>query len=81
MSEEINEPIQVVVKFERGQLLPLCFFWRGRNYPVKKVQFIYFRSEGESKIYSFSLASDGANYLLVFNSQSFCWRLKQIESI
>ena len=76
MSEKINESVKVVAEFGKGQLKPLYFSWRGRNYPVKGIEFIHWRNIGESKIYSISLLSNnGTNYLLEFNSVSFVWRL------
>lgn len=80
MIEEINEPIQVVVKFDKGKLCPLCFFWRSRDYLIKKVEFVHFCHQGSAKLYFFSVVSQEANYQLVFNSQTFSWRLNKIEN-
>ena len=80
MTEEINEPIQVIAKFKKGQLVPIRFSWRNRNYPIQRVEFIHFRNQGEAKLYFFSAIGDEANYQLIFNSQTFGWRLGKIET-
>ncbi len=80
MSEEINEPILVTAKFEKGQLTPLLFFWRGRDYRVSRVDFVYASCRGEAKFYFFSVSGDGTRYQLVFNNRTFDWKLGKVET-
>lgn len=80
MTEEINESIQIVAKFEKGKLSPLHFSWRGRNYRIERVEFVHFRHQGKAKLYFFSAIGAEANYELIFNSQTFSWRLGKIET-
>ncbi len=79
MMERINEPIQVLAKFKKGKIYPLKFSWRGRNYQVQRVDFIHFTHQGEAKIFFFSAICSEANCQLIFNSQTFSWRLGKIE--
>lgn len=80
MLGEINEPIQVIVKFETGQMIPLYFFWRNRDYQVKKIEFIHSRYQGKARLFFFSAVGVEANYELIFNSQDFTWKLGKIET-
>ena len=80
MAEKINEPIEVWASFDRGKLRPMRFHWRGRAYPVRKTEFSHYSQKGDARLYFFSVAGPGAVYQLVFNSQTFGWRLVGAES-
>lgn len=54
MIEEINEPIQVVAKFDKSKLYPLCFSWRGRNYQIQRIEFTHSYHQGKAKLYYIS---------------------------
>lgn len=81
MIEKINEPIQVVVKFDKGELVPLFFSWRNRDYRIKKIEFVHSHHQGAAKLFFFSAAGAEANYELIFNSQNFTWKLGKIETL
>ena len=75
MLEQINEPIEVIVKFARDQVVPVKFLWQTKEYLVKKVNLVYSRSEGKTKFYFFAV-SDNANYFkLQLNSDTLSWTL------
>ncbi|OGE73775.1 MAG: hypothetical protein A3C49_01065 [Candidatus Doudnabacteria bacterium RIFCSPHIGHO2_02_FULL_42_25] len=75
MLEEINEPIEVIVKFGENQTLPLKFLWHGREIPIKKINLSWSNFEGRSKYYFFAV-SDNTNYFkLQFNSDNLSWTL------
>jgi hypothetical protein len=80
MSEKINEPIKVVARFEKGRLLPLSFLWKNQCYKVDQIDLVHFSWQGSARIYFFSTRGGGAKYQLVFNSQTFGWRLAQLEA-
>ncbi len=80
MIEKINEPVQVIAKFEKGEVKPLYFSWQNRDYQVKKIEFVHSHSQGAAKLFFFSVVGIGANYELIFNSQNFTWRLGRIET-
>ena len=81
MIEKINEPIQVIVKFEKGVLSPLFFSWRHRDYRIKKIEFVHAHHQGTAKLFFFSALGIEANYELIFNNQNFTWRLGKIETL
>ncbi|HYE22243.1 MAG TPA: hypothetical protein VD998_01490 [Verrucomicrobiae bacterium] len=75
MLEQINDPVEVVTVFKEDRILPVRFFWKGREFLVKKVNLVYHHFEGRVKIYYFAV-SDQANYFkLQFNSDSLKWTL------
>jgi len=75
MLEQINEPIEVATVFKQGRIIPFKFFWKGREYLVKKINLNYSTWEGRSKIYFFAV-SDNTNYFkLQFDSNSLHWTL------
>lgn len=80
MSEEINEPILVTAKFEKGRLTPLLFFWRGRGYRVDGVSFAWAAKRGEAKLYYFNCRATRAQYQLIFNDRTLDWRLGRVEA-
>lgn len=80
MIEKINEPIQVVAKFDKSKLYPLSFSWRGRDYQIQRIEFFHFRNQGATRLYFFSAVGVEANYQLIFNSQTFSWQLDKIET-
>jgi len=80
MFNKINETIQVIVKFKKGQIKPLYFSWRDKDYQVKKIEFIHSRYQGKAKLFFFSVVGVEANYELIFNSQNFTWKLGKIET-
>jgi hypothetical protein len=80
MAEKINEPVEVWASFAKGKLRPLRFHWRGRAYPVRKTEFVHFSQKGAAKRYYFSVVAPGATYQLIFNSQTFGWRLAKVEA-
>lgn len=78
MLEQINEPIEVSARFEKGKLIPVSFIWQNREYEVQKVNLSWSQYEGRSKIYYFAV-SDSVNYFkLRFDSEKLSWIL--IES-
>jgi len=79
MIEKINEPVQVIARFEKRVLSPLFFSWRHRDYRIKKIEFVHTHHQGTAKLFFFSALGTEANYELIFNSQNFTWRLGKIE--
>jgi hypothetical protein len=75
MFEQINEPIQVATLFRDGELKPLKFLWKGREFLVKTINLAYSAFEGRSKIYYFAVSDQNNYFKLQFNSDSLVWTL------
>lgn len=75
MYDNINEPIEVVVSFKKGNVVPKFFFWRRKIYKVDKVHLVHTSKVGSQTLYHFSV-TDKANYFqLVFNPVTLTWVL------
>jgi hypothetical protein len=78
MHAQLNEPIEVLVKFYKAQVVPSFFKWRKRTYRVEKVNLVHHENQGENKIYYFSV-SDNANFFrLAFSTRDLSWRMKEL---
>jgi hypothetical protein len=75
MYEQINEPIQVALIFSGGEIKPLKFLWKGKEFFVKKVNLAYSRFEGRAKMYYFAVSDNNNYFKLQFNSDSLMWTL------
>jgi len=72
---EINESIEVIVKFADNKTTPVKFLWSGREILIEKVNLVYSRFVGRTKFYYFAV-SDQANYFkLQFNTETLAWTL------
>ncbi len=80
MFEQINESIEVIVKFQDNQLKPVKFLWHDKEYLVQKVNLAWSSREGRTKFYYFAV-SDGANYFkLRFDSENLSWMILESYS-
>lgn len=78
MHEQINENIEVFVRFRSGQVLPEAFRYGGRVYRVEKLNMVHKERSGSDMIYYFSV-SDKANFFrLAFFTRDLSWRLQEI---
>jgi len=74
----INERIRVISLFEKGQLKPLAFSWRQRNYKILRTVFCYSKNIGKEEIFYFSVDTGGAVFELSFNREKFSWEIEKI---
>lgn len=78
MHAQLNEPIEVLVKFHKTRVIPSFFKWRQRTYRVEKVNLVHHEKEGENQIYYFSV-SDNANFFrLAFSTRDLSWKMKEL---
>jgi len=78
MYETINEPIKVLVSFAQQKMQPLVFSWRGRKYPIKKINLVHWQKQGNDKLYHFSVSDDANYFKLSFSTRDFSWRLEEL---
>ncbi|KKR22002.1 MAG: hypothetical protein UT48_C0001G0015 [Parcubacteria group bacterium GW2011_GWE2_39_37] len=80
MTQKINEPIEVLVKFHKTTIFPSFFKWRNRTYRVEKVNLVHHLRDGENKIYYFSV-SDNLNFFrLAFSTNDLSWKMEELYS-
>ena len=78
MHERINEPIEVLVKFNKHQVTPAFFKWRNKTYRIEKLNLVHKEKFGSDKIYYFSV-SDSLNFFrLAFFTRDLSWKLEEL---
>lgn len=78
MHEKINEPIDVLARFERGRTTPLAFRWRNKRYQAKQLNFVHQEKTGNETIYYFSVSDDANFFRLAFFTRDLSWRLEEL---
>jgi len=78
MHEKIDEPVEVLVKFDQVKVEPTFFKWRGKTYRIEKINLVHKERQGNDKVYYFSV-SDNANFFrLAFFTADLSWRLEEL---
>lgn len=78
MLEKINEPIEVLAKFNNQKLVPSFFRWRNKTYRVEKINLVHRERDGQDRIYYFSV-SDNANWFrLAFFTRDLSWQIQEL---
>ena len=78
MIESIQEPIEVLARFERGKLLPFRFRWNQSVFRIAKVTGAWEDREGQHLRLHFSVLTDNDDYFeLRFHSGDFTWILSK----
>jgi len=77
--EEIDEPIEVLVKFQAGAMKPLRFRWKSHAYEVVQVTGRWTTHVGQFKQYYFSVMGESRDYFEIFlDSRTLVWRLARV---
>lgn len=77
--DEVNEAVNVWVFFKGSLIEPWCFFWRGRQIKVEKINLVHTSKEGSATCYHFSVSSSGNFYRLKFDLGKLKWTLEAVE--
>ncbi|MDO8593093.1 MAG: hypothetical protein Q7R92_05005 [bacterium] len=78
MHEKINEPVEVLVKFNQAKVEPAFFKWRGKTYRVEKINLVHKERLGNDKIYYFSVSDEVNFFRLAFSTRDLSWRLEEL---
>lgn len=77
--EDIGDPIEVITLFRGGKMQPLRFRWKGKVYPVRRVNGGWLSDEGSTRFHHFSVMSDSPDiYELAYNSDTQNWDLSRV---
>jgi hypothetical protein len=79
MSVEIDEPVVVGAVFSRGGVKPIWFTWNGREIRIRTIAFTWKTREGSASILHFSVTDGQSLYEIVYNAQTFQWRITGTE--
>lgn len=78
MLEQINEPINIVVSFQNGKVLPIYFKWRSHTYKIEKLNLVHKIRDGKDTIYYFNV-TDKTNYFkLSFSTKDLGWKIEEL---
>jgi hypothetical protein len=77
--EDVYDPVEVISLFRHGKIQPLRFRWNERVYKVSKINGGWVSDEGISRIYHFSVLSEGPDcFELTFDSRNMSWELTRV---
>lgn len=80
MTEQINEPIDVLASFINGRVSPKGFLWRNRKYDNLKIEGMRNTWEKGFRKVKFLVGTDQINfYEITFNAQNVQWELEKIH--
>lgn len=75
---QINEPIDVVAKFSKGNITPLVFKYKSRVLKIESVDLKYDFHRDKVGFSSFSVLANGNSYKISYNNQNYLWVLEEI---
>ncbi|MFP3953047.1 MAG: hypothetical protein ACOC88_02965 [Candidatus Bipolaricaulota bacterium] len=78
MYKNINQSIKVGVKFSRGRVEPVWFFWQQRKHDVDEVNLYHRTFKGEAPIHHFSVTVGGDVFQLSFDGKKLRWILDKM---
>lgn len=76
--EELNEKIEVLVRFNNGKIKPEFFIWKSREYKIRRITYSWQERLGLEIISYFSVDTDPDLYQISFNNTSFRWQIDKI---
>lgn len=78
MIETIEEPVEVLARFERGRLTPFRFRWNQSVFHIAKVTGSWEDREGQYRRCHYSVLTETNDYFeLRFQLQDFAWILSK----
>lgn len=78
MIESIQDPIEVLARFERGRILPFRFRWNQTVFRIAKVTGTWEDREGQYRRLHYSVLTDNDDYFeLRFHTGDFGWVLSK----
>lgn len=69
--------MKVGVIFEGGKLKPVWFIHENRKYLIKTINFFWYKKNGISTIYYFSVSDGINNFELSFDDKKLLWQIEQ----
>ena len=76
--ERIEEPIRVLAVFSGGEVSPVQFRWKNREYDVFAVNARWLDRQPDACLRHYSVQAGDETYYLHFSSQDMQWWLDQV---
>ena len=80
-SEELNDKISVLAKFEGGKLLPVLMRWRGRRYWIQKLNLHHRQPKGGDTLHFFAVSTEAGDCTLSYSQKDLSWRLVEMSFV
>lgn len=78
MYEAIQEPIEVLAAFNKGQIKPLSFKWRQRVYKIAKVTQKWSSPAGKYRLHHFGIVDTQENFFeICYSEEDLSWSMAQ----
>jgi len=79
MDQEINQPVEVMVVFQKGRMIPIRFRWNGRVIKIAKVTGWWRANEGKFRIRHFAVMDQNSQFFqLTYKERTAEWFLNKI---
>ena len=79
MDQEIDQPIDVIVVFQKGRMVPVRFRWNGRVIKIARVTGRWKTSQGKSQIRHFAVLDKDSQFCqLSYRERTGEWFLDKI---
>jgi hypothetical protein len=79
MDQEINQPIEVMVVFEKGRMIPVRFRWNGRVIKIAKITGWWRTNEGKFRIRHYAVIDQNSQFCqLSYKERTAEWFLNKI---
>jgi len=76
---EINQPIEVMVVFQKGRMVPVRFRWNGRVIKIAKLTGWWRTNEGKFRIRHFAVMDQNSQFFqLTYKERTAEWFLSKI---
>jgi hypothetical protein len=78
MMESVEEPVEVLARFDRGQVMPFRFRWNQTVFRIAKVTSAWEDRDGQYRRCHFAILAESGDYFeLRFQVQDFRWILSR----
>jgi len=79
MDQEINQPVEVMVVFEKGRMIPVRFRWNGRVIKIAKLTGWWRTNEGKFRIKHFAVIDQNSQFFqLTYKERTAEWFLSKV---
>jgi len=79
MDQKINQPVEVMVVFEKGRMIPIRFRWNGRVIKIAKLTGCWRANEGKFRIRHFAVMDQNSQFFqLTYKERTAEWFLSKV---
>jgi hypothetical protein len=72
---EKSEPVEVVARFVKGKIIPLCFVLKENRCNISRINYSWTERKGKGLVYYFSVSDKSDDYRISLDVEVMSWRL------